>query len=277
MSGSTRGEHAAGGGHVAEFFDAGHEQFQALSSALWDPIGRASVAVARPAVGQRVLDACCGAGASAVPTAQAVGHAGAVDAVDLADRLLEEGRAAATEAGLGWIRFVRDDVTRFGEAASYDVVQCVLGVFLLPDMDAGTAHLIRLARPGGRVVVTTWAEGAIEPIRAAVGEVLPEERPELRESLSRPPPADRIQTPEALSSWLAGLGLAEVAVVRAPLRIPFDEGVVSSLFGGTALSGLVAGLDPERRSQVVSRIAQAALRRGRELDATTLIASGTAP
>jgi len=126
-------------------------------------------------------------------------------------------------------------------------------------------------------VVTTWAEGAIEPIRAAVEEVLPEERPELRESLSRPPPADRIQTPEALSSWLAGLGLAEVAVVRAPLRIPFDEGVVSSLFGGTALSGLVAGLDPERRSQVVSRIAQAALRRGQELDATTLIASGTAP
>ncbi len=147
MSGSTRGEHAAGGGHVAEFFDAGHEQFLALSSALWDPIGRASVAVARPAVGQRVLDACCGAGASAVPTAEPVGHAGAVDAVDLADRLLEEGRAAATEAGLGWIRFVRDDVTRFGEAASYDDVQCVLGVFLLPDMDAGTAHLIRLARP----------------------------------------------------------------------------------------------------------------------------------
>lgn len=65
---------------MAGFFDAGHQHFLALSPSLWDPIGRASVAAAQPGTDQRVLDACCGAGASAIPTAEAVGATGIVDA-----------------------------------------------------------------------------------------------------------------------------------------------------------------------------------------------------
>lgn len=44
----------------------------------------------------------------------------------------------------------------------YDVVQCVHGVFFLPDMDASVSRLTGLLRPGGRLVVTAWAQGAME-------------------------------------------------------------------------------------------------------------------
>jgi hypothetical protein len=43
----------------------------------------------------------------------------------------------------------------------------VLGVFVVPDMDAAGARLVDLVRPEGRVVVTTWERGCVEPIVGA--------------------------------------------------------------------------------------------------------------
>lgn len=125
--------------------------------------------------------------------------------------------------------------------------------------------------------MTTWAEGAIQPVRAAVGEVLPAERPELREALSAPPPADRVQTPALLAAWLTGLGLTGVGGTPAPLQVPLDAAVVRARFEGTALRALLDGLDPDRREDLLGRITEAALRRGDTLDATALVAVGTVP
>ncbi|WP_260478999.1 methyltransferase domain-containing protein [Kibdelosporangium aridum] len=52
-------------------------------------MGAATVAVAGPKPGDRVLDACCGAGASAVPAARLVGPEGVVDAVDLSGAMVD--------------------------------------------------------------------------------------------------------------------------------------------------------------------------------------------
>jgi methylase of polypeptide subunit release factors len=48
---------------------------------------------------RRVLDLCCGAGASAIPAAQAVGPTGRVLAVDVAEPLLETARTRAERQG----------------------------------------------------------------------------------------------------------------------------------------------------------------------------------
>lgn len=54
-------------------FSAAHAEFTAWSPRLWRPLGEILSAVARTATGDRVLDACAGAGASALPAARAVG------------------------------------------------------------------------------------------------------------------------------------------------------------------------------------------------------------
>jgi ubiquinone/menaquinone biosynthesis C-methylase UbiE len=125
---------------VGDHFDAGHDHFDALTGPLWDPVGQATVAVTRPVPGERVFDACCGAGASAIPAAEAVGPDVRVDAVDLADRLLDLGRARA--AGLPQLSFHHADVTTWA-GGPYDAVQCVLGLFFLPDMTAGLRAMAR--------------------------------------------------------------------------------------------------------------------------------------
>lgn len=134
-------------------FDAAAADFTALGRHLWDPIGRTAVGLADPRPGERVLDACCGTGASAIPSARLVGPAGLVDAVDLSAPMVEELRRLS--ADIPALHAHQADVTTW-EPDGYDVVQSALGIFFFPDMTAGTDHLISRARPGGRVVFTIW-------------------------------------------------------------------------------------------------------------------------
>src|ERR1041384_1476213 len=74
---------------AADFYDTSPLSF-------WDYFGRRTVQLASLASGSRVLDVCCGAGASALPAAEAVGPTGTVVGIDLATHLLELARAKAT-------------------------------------------------------------------------------------------------------------------------------------------------------------------------------------
>ncbi len=70
------------------------------------------------AAGASVLDLCCGAGASAIPAAHAVGQAGAVLGIDLAAPLLELPRDRADREGLANIEFrqgARNSATGCGD------------------------------------------------------------------------------------------------------------------------------------------------------------------
>ena len=69
-----------------------------------------------------------------------------VDAVDLSGRLLALGRSRG--AGLPQLSFHQADVTTW-TGGPYDVLQCALGIFFLPDMTAATRAMARQLRPGG--------------------------------------------------------------------------------------------------------------------------------
>ncbi|MET8863801.1 class I SAM-dependent methyltransferase [Nonomuraea sp. NPDC004580] len=146
---------------IAAVFDTAATQYAAVSPLLWNPIGEATVATAGIRSGERVLDVCCGTGASAVPAARAAGPHGQVDAIDLAAGLLAHGRHRAAAEGLRNVRFVQADAATWQDRP-YDVVQCVHGVSFLPDMDVSVTRLAGLLRPGGRLAITTWAQGAME-------------------------------------------------------------------------------------------------------------------
>src|SRR5438046_7113745 len=83
---------------AADFFDASPLSF-------WDYFGRRTIELASLPIGSRVLDVCCGAGASALPAAEAVGPTGNVIGVDLAEELLELARRKAVQQRLGNIEF----------------------------------------------------------------------------------------------------------------------------------------------------------------------------
>lgn len=205
-------------------FNAAADHFDAEPLEFWNRYGRSTVERLKLPRGARVLDVCCGTGASALPAAQAVGPRGSVIAVDLAEDLLALGRAKAGAAALHWLEFRRGDMTALGFGnGEFDAVICVFGIFFVPDMETQVAELWRMVRPGGRLAITTWGPDIFAPAyetwQAAVRRV----RPDLHSSFN---PWDRITTPDAVRKLLADADIrnAEVAAEEGwqSLRSPED-------------------------------------------------------
>lgn len=246
---------------MATTFNAAAPQFARWYARLWRPLGELTVARSRPSSGERVLDACCGSGASAIPAAHAVGRTGRVDAVDLAGVLLDQGRGAAEARELPQLTFTEADVLAWSSPAGpYDIVQCVYGVFFFPDREAGTRALLRQLRPGGRFVITTWAYDAMHSLLAAGIPAILAERPQARVSLSGNDPSAPLRTPDKLRSWLAELGLHDIDVAEVGYRQPVRPDEAWEFLTGAALRGHLLGLDDaavERvRRRFVDNLAQ---------------------
>jgi trans-aconitate methyltransferase len=255
-------------------FGAAAADFVALAPRLWEPLGRILVDHTDPHPGERVLDACCGAGASALPAARAVGPGGRVDAVDLVGALVDHGRRAA--ATLPQLRFHKGDVTTWRPAdGPYDLVQAAYGVFFLPDMDAGSRHLTSLLRSGGRFAVQTWCQGALVDFARCMFEAVADELSHPLESPVSTAASERINSTAKLSDWLSSLGLADVRVSEVGFVQPLTPELAWNLVLGTGWRQLLAGCDDEVmrriRDGIIVRLAQ---RNITHLDAGSLV--GTA-
>jgi SAM-dependent methyltransferase len=104
--------------------------------------------------GMRALDAGAGTGAIARVMAELVGGRGAVVAFDASKERLEHGRRLAAERGIDNLTFVEGDLYAPSlPAASFDFVWCEFVFEYLADPDRALAQLVRLVRPGGKLVV----------------------------------------------------------------------------------------------------------------------------
>lgn len=80
------------GPSLTDVFNSTSADFDAVTPEVWGPAGTALAAAAGLRAGDRVLDICCGTGASALAAARLVGPEGAVTAVDFAAELIERAR-----------------------------------------------------------------------------------------------------------------------------------------------------------------------------------------
>jgi ubiquinone/menaquinone biosynthesis C-methylase UbiE len=204
------GEHAR---RAARTYGAAADHYCLPALGFWDRFGAETVSRMRLTAGLAVLDLCCGAGASAVPAAHAVGPRGRVLGIDAAEPLLELARGRAVREGLVNIEFRRGDATRTGlPDGCFDAVVCVFGVFFAPDMPAFVAEMWRLVRPGGLLAVTTWGPGWCEPASTVFWECVRAVEPSLFKAFN---PWDEITTPAALRDLLSRGGVEYSAVIAA--------------------------------------------------------------
>ncbi len=148
---------------AARTYRAAADHYGLPSLSFWDRFGAETVTRLALEPGMAVLDMCCGAGASAITAARAVGTTGRVLGVDVAEPLLDQARARAARAGLANIEFRHGEATCTGvPEGSFDAVTCVFGVFFAADIAALAAEMWRLARCRGALAVTTWG-GLFEP------------------------------------------------------------------------------------------------------------------
>jgi ubiquinone/menaquinone biosynthesis C-methylase UbiE len=230
-------------------YDAAADHYDDPANTFWDRFGGATVERLGLDRGDRVLDACCGSGASALPAAERVGPAGFVLGVDLAEELLVLARRKAAARGLRQVEFRRADLLDLRlPVGEFDAVICVFGLFFVPDMPAAVRCLWGLLRRGGRLAVTTWGPRFFEPANTAFWNAVRAERPDLDKGFH---PWDRIVEPEALREVLLAGGAVgpEVSAVAGLHSIPSPEAWWAAVMG-SGYRGTVERLGGEARARV---------------------------
>ena len=132
------------------------------------------LAAAAPRPGERVLDVACGDGEPALTLARAVAPTGRVLGVDLSERMVDVARERAKEANVQNVDFQVMDAEKLELAdRAYDLVTCRFGLQIVTDPDAVIAELLRVLKPGGRLVATVWGPAERCPaLHAIVGPML---------------------------------------------------------------------------------------------------------
>lgn len=216
---------------AAATYNAAADAYDDPANSFWDRFGRQTVERLRLPLGARVLDACCGAGASAIPAAEAVGEGGFVLGIDLAENLLRLARKKAAALGLRNVEFRVGDMLdpRIPEAP-FAAVVCVFGIFFVPDMPSAVRALWGQLGSGGRLAITTWGPRFLEPGTTAFWDSIRAVRPELDKAYR---PWDRISDPASVRELLSAGGVenAEIEAVSGSHPIPSPDAWWSAVLG----------------------------------------------
>lgn len=236
-------------GRAAATYDAAADRYDDAANSFWTRFGRRTVERLELRAGERVLDVCCGSGASALPAAEFVGPSGSVLGIDLSHGLLDLARAKARARQLAHVEFRAGDLLHLPvPASSFDAVVCVFGVFFVPDMHLAVRSLWSAVRPGGTLAITTWGPRFFEPATSAFWSSIRAVRPELEKSFH---PWDRICDPQALRALLAESGVTQIEVVAEPGTHPIasPEAWWSAVLG-SGYRGTIEQLDASDRERV---------------------------
>lgn len=108
--------------------------------------------------GLRVLDLGCGDGTTALPEARLGAQ---VLGVDIAANLVAAGTARAAAAGLDNVTFQEGDASDLHDLAdgSFDLVVSIFGAMFAPRPFDVAKEMVRVTRPGGRIVMGNWIPG----------------------------------------------------------------------------------------------------------------------
>jgi ubiquinone/menaquinone biosynthesis C-methylase UbiE len=108
--------------------------------------------------GMEVLDLGCGDGTTAIPEARLGAN---VLGVDIARNLVEAGNIRARTQGLTNCIFQEGDATDLSELKSqrFDLVVSIFGAMFAPKPFDVAKEMVRVTRPGGRIVMGNWIPG----------------------------------------------------------------------------------------------------------------------
>jgi SAM-dependent methyltransferase len=171
--------------------------------------------------GTRLLDVACGAGQVAIPAARA---GAIVTGVDIAPNWLDQARSRAAAAGLA-IRFDEGDAAQLPyDDAVFDLVVSLFGAMFAPCPERVAAELIRVCRPGGRMVMANWTPAGF------VGQLFKVMAAHVPPPPGMPPPVlwgDEASVRERLRDGVANLRLTRQ---RYPIMYPFGVPAVVEFY-----------------------------------------------
>ncbi|GAA4660101.1 demethylmenaquinone methyltransferase [Streptomyces chumphonensis] len=175
---------------VAAKYDLTNDVISLGQARLWRRAVAQAVA-ARP--GERVLDLAAGTGTSSLPFSRAGAY---TVPCDFSTGMLAEGRQRHS-----WLPFTAGDATRlpFRDDA-FDAVTISFGLRNVQDTQAALGEMLRVTRPGGRIVVCEFSQPVLRPLRTLYSEYLMKALPPIARTVCSNPDA-YVYLAESIRSW----------------------------------------------------------------------------
>ena len=175
--------------------------------------------------GLKVLDLGCGDGTTALPAAR---RGADVVGVDIARNLVEAGNRRAKEAALTNLTFQEGDACDLSELddQSFDLVVSIFGAMFAPRPFDVAKEMVRVARPGGRIVMGNWIPG--DP--TLVAQIL-----KTSSAYSPPPPEGFVSPmtwgiPDDVTERFVAAGVPQDRISFARDTFVFEQDITPSAF-----------------------------------------------
>ena len=253
MSPTRQGEATTADEHVAppEAWDAIAEGYDRYVAPQEVELANEALRLVGLEPGDRFLDVAAGPGGLGLPAARLGAQ---VLATDWSAAMIERFEARVRDEGLNAEGRVMDCHALDLPDSSFDVTGSQFGVMLVPDQPRALREMVRVTKPGGRVLVIAYGFPAeLEFLQFFVGalKVVAPEFPGLPDD---PPPLEfQASDPEVLGGRLTDAGLKDVRVEAAVERPAFVSGREMwdwVLFGNPIPGMLVADLSEDQRARL---------------------------
>jgi ubiquinone/menaquinone biosynthesis C-methylase UbiE len=202
--------------------------------------------------GERFLDVAAGPGGLSLPAARLGAE---VLATDWSPAMIERFEARVREEGLSKAEGrVMDCHALDLPDDSFDVTGSQFGVMLVPDQPRALREMVRVTKPGGRVLVIAYGSPEkFEALQFFIGalKAVAREFPGLPDD---PPPLEfQVADPDVFRQRLTDAGLKDVRVERTAERPVFTSGQEMwewVLYGNPIPGMLVADLSEDQRTRL---------------------------
>lgn len=172
--------------------------------------------------GMRFLDVAAGSGALSIPAARSGAQ---VLSVDISPVMVEQLTARARKEGLGLEARVMDGHALELEDNTFDICGSQYGVMLFPDLPRGLSEMVRVTRPGGKVLLHAYGPPQQIEFLGFFMAAMQAAVPDFSGLPTDPVPLPfQVADPEKLRRELIGAGLKEVKVETVTEELKFGTG-----------------------------------------------------
>jgi len=245
--------------HVApaQAWDAIAEGYDRHVTARETDLASTALRLAGLKPGDRFLDVAAGTGGLSLPAAQIGAR---VVAIDWSPAMIERFEARVGAKGItNAIGRVMDCHALEFNDNEFDVTASQFGVMLVADQPQALREMVRVTRPGGRVMIVAFADpGKFEALQLFVG-ALKSVSPDFEGIPDDTPPLEfQVSDPAVLNDRLRNAGLRDVKIhtsYQEQIEIRSGQELWDWCLGSNPLPGmLVSDLKQSQRTQFIAKL-----------------------